>query len=150
DADIFFLCDLMDSIYMEVEVRSLSFLNKETFSNGSSTWTYSNINIKINGPALALLKPEVPAKFKEAALIQLVKAKCESKRPVEDLDLLLWGDLKTMFEPHVEDKIYMLVETKYPLSPLTFSMMLEKKLIIDYESEMAYLLLKFIMKQLKK
>ncbi|GJT70532.1 putative reverse transcriptase domain-containing protein [Tanacetum coccineum] len=148
--DIFFLCDLMDSIYMEVEVRRLSFLNKETFSNGSSRWTYSNINIKINGPALALLKPEVPAKFKEAALIQLVKAKYESKRPVKDLDLLLWGDLKTMFEPHVEDKIYMLVEMKYPLSPLTFSMMLEKKLIIDYESEMAYQLLKFIMKQLKK
>ncbi|GJU72593.1 hypothetical protein Tco_1263998 [Tanacetum coccineum] len=46
--------------------------------------------------------------------------------------------------------IYMLVEKKYPLAPLTLSMMLEKKLIIDYESEMAYQLLKFIMKQLKK
>ncbi|GKD76540.1 hypothetical protein Tco_1339161 [Tanacetum coccineum] len=104
----------------------------------------------------------------------------KSTRPVEDLDLLLWGDLKTMFEPHVEDKvwrnqqeykvldwklydscgvhslrmqhmqIYMLVEKKYPLAPLTLSMMLEKKLIIDYESEMAYQLLKFIIKQLKK
>ncbi|GJY26172.1 hypothetical protein Tco_0400898, partial [Tanacetum coccineum] len=90
------------------------------------------------------------------------------------------GDLKTMFEPHVEDKvwrnqqeykvlnwklydsygvhslmmqsmkIYMLVEKKYPLTPPTLSMMLEKKLIIHYESEMAYQLLKFIMKQLKK
>ncbi|GKA55743.1 hypothetical protein Tco_0754815 [Tanacetum coccineum] len=90
------------------------------------------------------------------------------------------GDLKTMFEPHIEDEvwrnqqeykvldwklyescrvyslmmqhvqIYMLVEKKYPLAPLTLSMMLEKKLIIDYESEMAYRLLKFIMKQLKK
>ncbi|GKB08570.1 hypothetical protein Tco_0836882 [Tanacetum coccineum] len=109
-------------------------------------------------------------------LYKLVKAKYESTRPVEDLDLLLWGDLKTMFEPHVEDKvwknqqeykvlnwklydscgvhslmmqhvqIYMLVEKKYPLAPLTLSMMLEKKLIIDYESEMAYQLLKFIMK----
>ncbi|GKC45956.1 hypothetical protein Tco_1063678, partial [Tanacetum coccineum] len=69
-------------------------------------------------------------------LYKLVKAKYESTRPVEDLDLLLWGDLKTMFEPHVEDKIYMLVEKKYPLAPLTLSMMLEKKLIIDYESEM--------------
>ncbi|GKA51865.1 retrovirus-related pol polyprotein from transposon TNT 1-94 [Tanacetum coccineum] len=49
---------------------------------------------------------------------------------------------------HVQ--IYMLVEKKYPLAPLTLSMMLEKKLIIDYESEMAYQLLKFIMKQLKK
>ncbi|GJY06290.1 hypothetical protein Tco_0373344 [Tanacetum coccineum] len=91
------------------------------------------------------------------------------------------GDLKTMFEPHVEDKsyrgikqeyksvrleavmtpvgvtflgmlicqIYMLVEKKYPLALLTLSMMLEKKLIIDYESEMAYQLLKYIIKQLK-
>ncbi|GJS89664.1 hypothetical protein Tco_0772300 [Tanacetum coccineum] len=113
-------------------------------------------------------------------LYKLVKAKYESTRPVEDLDLLLWGDLKTMFEPHVEDEvwrnqqeykvldwklydscgvhslrmqhmqIYMLVEKKYPLAPLTLSMMLEKKLIIDYESEMAYQLLKFIIKQLKK
>ncbi|GKE50899.1 hypothetical protein Tco_1486055 [Tanacetum coccineum] len=113
-------------------------------------------------------------------LYKLVKAKYESTRPVEDLDLLLWGDLKTMFEPHVEDKvwrdqqeykvldwklydscgvhslrmqhmqIYMLVEKKYPLAPLTLLMMLEKKLIIDYESKMAYQLLKFIIKQLKK
>ncbi|GKC54039.1 hypothetical protein Tco_1076784, partial [Tanacetum coccineum] len=113
-------------------------------------------------------------------LYKLVKVKYESTRTVEDLDLLLWGDLKTMFEPHVEDnvwrnqqdykvldwklydscrvhslrmqhmQIYMLVEKKYPLAPLTLSMMLEKKLIIDYESEMAYQLLKFIIKQLKK
>ncbi|GKC52232.1 hypothetical protein Tco_1074977 [Tanacetum coccineum] len=78
-------------------------------------------------------------------------------RPVEDLGLLLLGDLKTMFEPHVEDEvwrnqqeykvldwklynscgvhslrmkhmqIYMLVEKKYPLAPLTLSMMLERK-----------------------
>ncbi|GJR58880.1 hypothetical protein Tco_1501042 [Tanacetum coccineum] len=111
---------------------------------------------------------------------KLVKAKYESTRPVEDLYLLLLGDLKIMFEPHVKDKvwknqqeykvlnwklydscgvhsfmmqhvqIYMSVEKKYPLAPLTLSMMLEKKLMIDYESEMAYRLLKFIMKQLKK
>ncbi|GJW39758.1 hypothetical protein Tco_0065603, partial [Tanacetum coccineum] len=37
-------------------------------------------------------------------LYKLVKAKYKSTKPVEDLDLLLWGDLKTMFEPHVEDK----------------------------------------------
>ncbi|GJY57476.1 ribonuclease H-like domain-containing protein [Tanacetum coccineum] len=37
-------------------------------------------------------------------LWKLVKAKYGSTRPVEDLDLILWGDLKTMFEPHVEDK----------------------------------------------
>ncbi|GKD78291.1 hypothetical protein Tco_1340912 [Tanacetum coccineum] len=46
--------------------------------------------------------------------------------------------------------IYMLVEKKYPLAPSTLIMMLDKKLMIDYESEMAYQLLKFIVKQLKK
>ncbi|GJV88515.1 hypothetical protein Tco_1532453 [Tanacetum coccineum] len=106
--------------------------------------------------------------------------KYESTRLVEDLDLLLWGDLKTMFKPHIKDKvwrnqqdykvlswklydsygvhylrmqhvhIYMLVKKKYLLTPSTLSMMLEKKLMIDYESEMAYQLCKFIMKQLKK
>nr|GEZ62849.1 hypothetical protein [Tanacetum cinerariifolium] len=35
-------------------------------------------------------------------------------------------------------QIYMLVEKTYPLTPPTLSMMLEKKLQIDYESEIAY------------
>ncbi|GJV84627.1 hypothetical protein Tco_1524525 [Tanacetum coccineum] len=39
-------------------------------------------------------------------LYKLVKAKYKSTRPVEDLDLLLLGDLKTMFEPHVEDTVW--------------------------------------------
>ncbi|GJU77726.1 reverse transcriptase domain-containing protein [Tanacetum coccineum] len=101
---------------------------------------------------------------------QIMRAdgKYGSTRPVEDLDLVLWNDLKNMFEPHVEDtiwrnqqaykvlewklydsrgvhflrmkhmQIYMLVEKKYPLAPLILSQMLEKKLQIDYESEMAY------------
>ncbi|GJY05364.1 hypothetical protein Tco_0371304 [Tanacetum coccineum] len=69
-------------------------------------------------------------------LYKWVKAKYESTTPVEDLDLLLG--------------IYMLVEKKYPLASLTLSMMLEKKLIIDHESEMAYQFPKFIIKQLKK
>ncbi|GJV01084.1 hypothetical protein Tco_1334653 [Tanacetum coccineum] len=121
----------------------------------------------------------IPLVVKED-LYKLVKAKFESTKPMEDLDLLLWGDLKTMFEPHVEDavwrnkqackvldwklydsckvhslrmqhmQIYKLVEKKYPLAPLTLSMMLKKKLNIDYESKMAYQLLKLIIKQLKK
>ncbi|GKC90887.1 hypothetical protein Tco_1151536 [Tanacetum coccineum] len=37
-------------------------------------------------------------------LWKLVKAKYGSTRPAEDLDLIIWGDLKTMFEPHVKDK----------------------------------------------
>ncbi|GJZ57581.1 hypothetical protein Tco_0613075 [Tanacetum coccineum] len=84
-------------------------------------------------------------------LYKLVKAKYESTRPVEDLDLILWGDLKTMFEPHVEDKdatyadLYVGRE-EVSITPSTLTMMLEKKLMIDYESEMAYQLLKFIIK----
>ncbi|GKA53709.1 hypothetical protein Tco_0747024 [Tanacetum coccineum] len=65
--------------------------------------------------------------------IKLVKAKYGSTRLVEDMDLLLWGDLKTMFESHVEDEIwklmiYMLVEKRYPLTPPTITDMLNKKL----------------------
>nr|GEX60911.1 hypothetical protein [Tanacetum cinerariifolium] len=39
-------------------------------------------------------------------LYNFVKAKYRSTRPVEDLDLLLWGDLKTMFEQLVEDQVW--------------------------------------------
>ncbi|GJR04922.1 hypothetical protein Tco_0527906 [Tanacetum coccineum] len=99
-------------------------------------------------------------------LYKLVKAKYGSIRPMEDLDLILYGDLKTMFNPHVEDtiwrnqqdyrvldwKIYdscgvhslrmqhvyihMLVEKRYPLTPATITNMLNKKLQCDHFSEM--------------
>ncbi|GKD63326.1 hypothetical protein Tco_1305434 [Tanacetum coccineum] len=39
-------------------------------------------------------------------LYKLVKDKYGSTRPVEDLDLILYGDLKTMFDPHVEDQVW--------------------------------------------
>ncbi|GJZ39741.1 hypothetical protein Tco_0586304 [Tanacetum coccineum] len=45
-------------------------------------------------------------------LYKLVKAKYGSTRLVEDMDLLLWGVLKTMFEPHVEDEIWKLQQRK--------------------------------------
>ncbi|GJU35888.1 putative ribonuclease H-like domain-containing protein [Tanacetum coccineum] len=98
-------------------------------------------------------------------LWKLVKAKYGSTRPVEDLYLIIWGDLKTMFEPHVKDRvwrnqqdyrvlnwklydscgvhslrmqhmhIYMLVEKRYPLTPVTITDMLNKKLQdIDQDS----------------
>ncbi|GJR78558.1 hypothetical protein Tco_0149343 [Tanacetum coccineum] len=49
-------------------------------------------------------------------LYKLVKAKYESIRPVEDFDLVLWNDLKTMFEPHVEDEIWKLQQRYKVLS----------------------------------
>ncbi|GJY18548.1 hypothetical protein Tco_0390039 [Tanacetum coccineum] len=39
-------------------------------------------------------------------LYKLVKAKYVSTRPVEDLDLVLYGDLKILFEPYVKDNIW--------------------------------------------
>ncbi|GKC11902.1 hypothetical protein Tco_1008684 [Tanacetum coccineum] len=41
-------------------------------------------------------------------LYKLVKARYGSTRPVEDLDVVLWDDLKTLFEPHVEDESWKL------------------------------------------
>ncbi|GJX54019.1 hypothetical protein Tco_0282388 [Tanacetum coccineum] len=112
-------------------------------------------------------------------LYKLVKAKYGLTRPVEDLDLILYGDLKTMFEPHVEDQIWknqdnysvmdwklydsckvnslrkknvyihMLVEKRYPLTPATIIDMLNKKLQYDHLNEMAYQLLKLLTKRLK-
>ncbi|GJZ18444.1 hypothetical protein Tco_0554567 [Tanacetum coccineum] len=93
---------------------------------------------------------------------EVMEAKYGSTRPVEDLDFILYGDLKIMFEPHVEDQvwknqndynvldwklydscgvhylriqhvyIHMLVEKKYPLTPSTITDILNKKLQVDY------------------
>ncbi|GJV78083.1 hypothetical protein Tco_1509667 [Tanacetum coccineum] len=112
-------------------------------------------------------------------LYNLVKAKCKSTRPVEDLDTVLWSVLKTIFEPHVEDEIrklqqrcqvfswklfdscrvhclslqsrmiYILVEKRYPLTTPIITDMLNKKLQVDYISKIAYQLLKLLTKQLK-
>nr|GEW34171.1 hypothetical protein [Tanacetum cinerariifolium] len=38
-------------------------------------------------------------------LYKLVKARYGSTRPVGNMDYLLWSDMKTTFEPHVEDEI---------------------------------------------
>ncbi|GJW82889.1 hypothetical protein Tco_0156034 [Tanacetum coccineum] len=86
-------------------------------------------------------------------LYKMVKAKYESTRPVEDLDLVLLNDLKTMFEPHVEDEIWKLQqrykEKSYPFTPPTITNMLNNKLKVDYFSKMVYQLLKLLTKQLK-
>ncbi|GJU60439.1 hypothetical protein Tco_1238205 [Tanacetum coccineum] len=67
--------------------------------------------------------------------------------PDEEEYELKWSTSFRM--PHVHISLC-LVEKKYPFIPSTLTMMLEKKLQIDYESEMAYQLLKSIIKQLKK
>ncbi|GJU99479.1 putative ribonuclease H-like domain-containing protein [Tanacetum coccineum] len=108
-----------------------------------------------------------------------VKARHGYTRPEEGYERVLWGDLKTMFEHHVEDlvwryiqgskvtvwklfnscgvhfvrflnlHVFMLVEKRYPLTKDTITEMLNKKLQADYWNEMCYQLLKLMTKQLK-
>ncbi|GJR61484.1 hypothetical protein Tco_1503646 [Tanacetum coccineum] len=100
-------------------------------------------------------------------------------KPEEGYERVLWGDLKTMFEHHVEYAVwrnrrenkvlvwklfdscgvqfvrfqnlhvFMLVEKRYPLTPATITDMLNKKLQADHWNEMCYEVLKLITKQLK-
>ncbi|GKB34942.1 hypothetical protein Tco_0879884 [Tanacetum coccineum] len=112
-------------------------------------------------------------------LWKLVKAKHGNTRPEEDYERVLWGDLKVMFEPDITSEvwrnlqgykvtiwklfdtcgvhfvrfknlhIFMLVEKRYPLTPITISNMLNKKLQADHWNEMRYQLLKLMTKQEK-
>ncbi|GKB35893.1 hypothetical protein Tco_0880835 [Tanacetum coccineum] len=105
-------------------------------------------------------------------LWKLVKAKHGNTRPDEGYERVLWGDLKTIFEHHIEDHVwrnlqgkktllwrlydsygihfmrfedmhvYMLVEKRYPLTPATITTMLNKKLQANIFNEMTYQLLK--------
>ncbi|GKB08165.1 hypothetical protein Tco_0836449 [Tanacetum coccineum] len=45
-------------------------------------------------------------------LWKLVKAKHGNTRPEEGYEKVLWGDLKTMFEHHIEDKVWRSLQGK--------------------------------------
>ncbi|GJV30217.1 putative ribonuclease H-like domain-containing protein [Tanacetum coccineum] len=113
------------------------------------------------------------------ALWRIVKTKYSDIRPEDEFERVLWGDLKVMFEPDKRSDvwrnlqgyrvtiwklidssgvhfarfenvhIFMLVEKRYPLTPITITNMLNKKLQTDHQSEMWYQLLKFMVKQQK-
>ncbi|GJV21574.1 hypothetical protein Tco_1370594 [Tanacetum coccineum] len=102
-----------------------------------------------------------------------------SKRPEDDYERVLWGDLKVMFEPDIKSEvwrslqeykvtvwklfdncgvhfvrfknlhIFMLVEKRYPLTLITISNMLNKKLQADRWNKMCYQLIKLMTKQEK-
>ncbi|GJU12410.1 hypothetical protein Tco_1134806 [Tanacetum coccineum] len=112
--------------------------------------------------------------------IPLAIAPCHSKhgitRPEKGYKRVLWGDIRTMFEHHIEDTawrnlqgnkvliwklfdscgvhfvrlqsmhIFMLVEKRYPLTPATITYMLNRKLQADHWNEMCYQLLNLITK----
>ncbi|GJX75801.1 hypothetical protein Tco_0322612 [Tanacetum coccineum] len=107
-------------------------------------------------------------------LWKLVKTKHGDIRPEDEHERVLWGDLKVMFEPDIKSDvwrnlqgykvtnwklfdscgvhfvrfgnvhIFMLVEKRYPLTPITITNMLNKKLQADYWNEMCYQLLKLM------
>ncbi|GJR75794.1 hypothetical protein Tco_0088159 [Tanacetum coccineum] len=113
-------------------------------------------------------------------LWKLVKAKHGSTRPEEGYERVLWGDLRIIFEHNIKDTVwrnllgnkvliwklfysygvhfvrfqdmhlFILVEKRYPLTPVTITEMLNKKLQTDHLNEMCYQLLKLMTKQLKK
>nr|GEW95585.1 hypothetical protein [Tanacetum cinerariifolium] len=64
-------------------------------------------------------------------LYKLVKARYGSTRPVENLDYLLWSDMKIIFVPHVEDEVwkmqqgYKVLEWKLYNSYVVHSLMMQ-------------------------
>ncbi|GJS61611.1 hypothetical protein Tco_0656395 [Tanacetum coccineum] len=112
-------------------------------------------------------------------LWKLVKTKHGDIRPEDDHERVMWGDFKVMFEPDIRSKvwrdlqgytvsvwklydscgvhfarfrnvhIFMLVEKRYPLTPITITNMLNKKLQTDHFNEMCYQLLKLMMMNIK-
>ncbi|GJW24491.1 hypothetical protein Tco_0038302 [Tanacetum coccineum] len=83
---------------------------------------------------------------------QLIRADGSSKRPEEDYERVLWGDLNVMFEPDVESRVWRDLQgynVIYPLTPATITMMFDKKLQADNLNEMCYQLLKLLTKQQK-
>ncbi|GJV92124.1 hypothetical protein Tco_1539937 [Tanacetum coccineum] len=80
-------------------------------------------------------------------LWRIVKARFKKTEPVNYMDTFLHINLKTMFEHHAEDMqtipYYLLVEKMYPLTKHTLHQMFNNvKIQVDYESEMAYDLLR--------
>ncbi|GJV87318.1 hypothetical protein Tco_1531256 [Tanacetum coccineum] len=81
---------------------------------------------------------------------KLVKERYSTSRP-EGFDLMLWGDLHTLFEPDKDDEIWKdQHEYIYKLGDYMILVMLNKKLEVDHESSQAIELLRFIRSQMQK
>ncbi|GKC41797.1 hypothetical protein Tco_1059519 [Tanacetum coccineum] len=85
-------------------------------------------------------------------LHRLVMKRFEDNAP-EGYNLLLWGDLKIMFEPNAEDEVWSNqqdLEKRYPLIKEMMQKMLNWKLEAEAESTMEFELLKFIKSQIEE
>ncbi|GJS23847.1 putative ribonuclease H-like domain-containing protein [Tanacetum coccineum] len=88
-------------------IKSLSIVDRKIHKEGKKS--YYQIIMADGSSKMYLVFSHMLKKFNREdleTLYKLVKAKYGSTRPVEDLDLVLYGDLKTMFEPHVEDNVW--------------------------------------------
>ncbi|GJR24886.1 hypothetical protein Tco_0973413 [Tanacetum coccineum] len=100
-------------------------------------------DIAINVIPLAI-KPPVIVDYKLFKK-KLVKTKHGDKRPKDEHERVPWGDFKVMFG---NVQIFMLVEKRYPLTPVTITNMLNKKLQTDHFNEMCYQLLKLMIQKM--
>ncbi|GJU01686.1 hypothetical protein Tco_1112024 [Tanacetum coccineum] len=66
--------------------------------------------------------------------------------PPEGIDLLLWGDLRTIFEDGTE--INMLAERRYPLTKHTLERMMDLRLTVVSDDETVFDLIRFIVQQI--
>ncbi|GKB24479.1 hypothetical protein Tco_0863880, partial [Tanacetum coccineum] len=112
------------------------------------------------------------------ALWRIVKGKYGDARPEDEFERVLYGDLSVMFEPDIKSDawrmlqgyrvttwklidssgvhfvrfdnlhIFMLVERRYPLTPITITNMLNKKLQTDHQNKMCYQLLKLMIQKM--
>ncbi|GJS72561.1 hypothetical protein Tco_0705402 [Tanacetum coccineum] len=108
------------------------------------------------------------------ALWRIVKAKYGDTMPEDEFERVLYGDLRVMFEPDIKSDvwrmlqgyrvttwklidsfgvyfvrfynlhIFMLVERRYLLTPITITNKLNKKLQTDHQNKMCYQLLKLM------
>ncbi|GJY08863.1 hypothetical protein Tco_0377048 [Tanacetum coccineum] len=79
---------------------------------------------------------------------RIVKAKYGDTRPENEFERVLYGDLKVMFEPDIKSDVWRIL--RYPLTPITITNMLNKKLQTDHQNEMCYQLLKLMVKAAKR
>nr|GEU54294.1 retrovirus-related Pol polyprotein from transposon TNT 1-94 [Tanacetum cinerariifolium] len=165
---------IMCTYLKNMEAKKLTNLKNKSFDSIQKMFdrAFKRVNTFVNYKTEFV---EDSSKKAEAEMTE-VKAKYGSTRPDGDYERVLWGDLKVMFEPHIEDEvwkmqqrynvvrwtlfnscevhclslqyghIYMLVEKRYSLIPVTIIDMLNKKLHADYFDEMTYQLLKLVLK----
>ncbi|GJR23440.1 putative ribonuclease H-like domain-containing protein [Tanacetum coccineum] len=118
----------------EDETVDLEILSVKADGNTSYHKTFSSMLRKFDRQDLMDLHRLVMKRFEDNTL--------------EGYNLLLWGDLKVMFEPNAEDEIW--IEKRYPLIKEMLKKMLNWKLEAEAESTMAFELLKFIKSQVLK